>query len=152
MVGRTPQMVMAAAGGVFVGFTFAATIHAQPKPRTDIPGVAQDVLLNAPLAQCPGKVVTVFTGEFEPGAATPFHRHPGTEILFVLEGNGEMHIQGRASQSLTPGRVVMVEPDDGRDAFVHKAANLSTTKKMKTLVMVIHDAGTPPAMPVAKQS
>jgi len=121
------------------------------RPSIGTPGVVQTVLLNAPLVQCPGKMLTVFTGEFEPGAETPLHRHPATELLFVLEGKGVMDIQGRESRNLIPGSIVLVEPDRGQDSFIHKAANLSDTQKMKTLVMVIHNEGTPPALPVDEQ-
>lgn len=41
----------------------------------------------------------------------------------------------------------LVEPDAGDDSFTHQAVNLSETDGMKTLVIVIHDEGTPPAQP-----
>ena len=151
MIGRTNHLALAAAGGVLVGFTLAASIHAEQRPRTDAPGVVRHELLTAPLAQFPGKVVTVFIGEFDPRAETPMHRHPGTELFYVLEGKGVMHVEGRESRNLAAGAVVLVEPERGQDAFVHKAVNVSDTQKMKSLVMVIHNEGTPPALPVEKQ-
>ena len=107
------------------------------------PGVEQEFLLTAPLAQFPGKQVTVFTGDFEPGAKTPFHQHPGTELLYVLEGEGTMTIRGHESRELPQGKVVLVEPGAGETSFTHQAANLSRTERMKTLVIVIHDQGSP---------
>jgi len=112
------------------------------------PGIEQQVLVDAPLAQFPGKRVLVFTGDFEPGAKTPLHRHPGTELLYVLEGSGTMVLPGRESRELTPGTMVLVEPRAGEDAFTHQAINLSETQGMRTLVIVIHEEGTPPALPV----
>ena len=68
--------------------------------------------------------------------------------MYVLEGEGVMEIKGRGSQSLTPGNMVFVEPDEGSDSFTHQAINSSETQGMKTLVIVIYDEGSPPALPV----
>ena len=111
-------------------------------------GVTQEVLLSAPLAQFPGKQITVFIGNFEPGAATPYHRHPGTELLFVLEGQGVMHIDGAGSRDLQAGNAVLVNPEPGHDSFTHQAVNTDGSRPMSNLVVVIHDEGTPPALPV----
>lgn len=115
-----------------------------------ITGVTQEYLLSVPLAQFPGKQITVFIGNFEPGSATPFHRHPGTELLFVLEGQGVMHIAGADSRELRAGTAVLVHPDPGEDSFVHQAVNTDESRPMSNLVVVIHDEGTPPALPVAE--
>lgn len=148
MNNRTPRVVFAATVGIFASLTLAAPIHAQDEVRVETPSVEPQRLLNAPLAQFPGKQVTVFVGQFQPGAETPLHRHPATEILFVLEGEGVMHIQGRDSQELKQGNVVLVEPNAGEDSFIHQAVNLSETQRMRTLVIVIHDEETPPALPL----
>ena len=63
----------------------------------------------------------------------------------MIEGNGVMHIQGRESRELKAGGAVLVQPDPGQGAFIHKAVNSSATEKMKTLVVVIHGMGTLPA-------
>jgi quercetin dioxygenase-like cupin family protein len=151
MVVKTiPHLLIASASGIVLGFAAALSITAQPQSAS--PGVTQQFLLSgAPLAQFPGKVITVFTGDFQPGAQTPLHRHPATELLYVLQGNGVMHIQGRESRELAPGGVVLVEPEAGQDSFVHQAVNLSKTDTMKTLVVVIHDQGSPPAALVSGQ-
>ena len=120
-------------------------------PGIETPGIEQKVLIDAPLAQFPGKHVLVFTGEFEPGAKTPLHRHPGTEFLHVLEGKGIMILTGRQSEELTPGKMVLVEPHAGEDSFTHQAVNLSETDGLRTLVIVIHDEGTPPAIPITDE-
>jgi quercetin dioxygenase-like cupin family protein len=113
----------------------------------ETPGVTQELLVNAPLAQFPGKRVLAFTGEFQPGARTPFHRHPGTELFFVLDGQGVMTIRGREPKELTSGKMVLVEPDSGEDSFTHEVVNLSDSDGLKTLVIVIHDEGAAPALP-----
>lgn len=133
-------------GGVITGLVLAGPIHSQ-ESRGAAPGNTQQVLLEAPLSQFPGKQIRAVIGEFEPDSATPLHRHPGTEILYVLEGEGVMEIKGREPQQLKPGRIVLVEPDPGSDSFTHRAINLSETNRMKNLVLIIHDEGTPPALP-----
>ena len=142
-LGGAASMVVAA---------LAAALHADEAPvRTPgvvTPGIQQTVLIDAPLAQFPGKRVVAFTGDFEPGAKTPLHLHPGTELLYVLAGSGTMVLPGREPEELTPGRMVLVEPRPGESGFTHQAVNLSRSEGMKTLVIVIHDEGTPPALPV----
>jgi quercetin dioxygenase-like cupin family protein len=123
-------------------------LFAQGSERIPTPGVTQQFLVATSLSQLPGKQITVFAGEFEPGASTPSHRHPGTELLYVLEGNGVMHISGRESVDLTAGQAVLVQLTSGEDHFIHQAINSSDSTTLKTLVMVIHDTDTPPALSV----
>ena len=113
------------------------------------PGVTQEVLVSSPLSQIPGKQMTAFIGRFAPGAATPLHRHPGTEFLYVLDGNGAMHIADRESLALDEGGAVLVQPLAGEGHFVHQAVNGSESAGMTTLVIVIHDTNTPPALPLS---
>jgi len=135
--------------GLFLGLTLTAAIDAQQALSTASGGVTQKFLLNEALTSIPGKQVDVFIGQFKPGSRTPMHRHPGMELLYVLEGQGEMIIPGRDSKPLKAGEIVMVEPAAGEDSFVHLAVNRSETEEMKTLVIVIHDKGTPIATPVS---
>lgn len=124
------------------------SLAAQGTEQVQTPGVTQELLLSQPLAQFPGKQITVFTGQFEPGAGTPRHRHPGTEVLYVLEGQGVMHIDGRDSRPMAAGQALIVEPNSGADHFVHQAVNGDDAAPLKTLVIVIHDSGSPPALPM----
>ena len=120
----------------------------QQTSGVETPGIEQTYLLNQPLAEFPGKNVVVFIGDFEPGASTPLHQHPGTEFLFVLEGRGMIERPGQEPSILKPGMVVLGEPDPGDEAFTHRASNMSETEGMKTLVLVIHDLGTPAGLPL----
>lgn len=43
-----------------------------------------------------------------PGYATPFHSHPYTEILTVLEGEGEAWMDGADDTPLAPGTTVVL--------------------------------------------
>ena len=142
------HLVLAVAGVLAVGIVGAPALYAQQERTLETPGVEQTVILNAPLVEFPGKRVLVFIGDFEPGAATPIHRHPGTEFLFVLEGEGVIEQRGRDPLNLRAGVVVLSEPDADDTAFIHQAKNLSDTNRLKTLVLIIHDEGTSPAEPL----
>ena len=142
------HLILAVAGVLAVGIVGAPALYAQQERTLETPGVEQTVILNAPLVEFPGKRVLVFIGDFEPGAATPIHRHPGTEFLFVLEGEGIVEQPGRDPQKLQPGHVLLFEPDAEESTFIHQAKNQSGTHRMKTLVLIIHDEDVPAAMPL----
>jgi quercetin dioxygenase-like cupin family protein len=115
------------------------------------PGVKQVTLLNEPLSQYPGKRAFMFLAEFEPGAEIPFHRHPGTEFLYVMEGVGIMERPGQPPRRVQEGTLILSEPEAGADAFTHQVYNASDTTPLKTLVLVLHDEGMPPALVVEPQ-
>ena len=141
------RVVAAFACGLTLGIVPVLMVG-QSTDEIIIEGVDREFLLNSELSQFPGKQVTVFTGEFAPGAKTPLHRHPGTEVFLVLEGNGVMHIAGRESLQLSAGKALIVQPEPGEDSFVHQAINSSDSQRMKTLVVVLHDQGSPSALPL----
>lgn len=119
----------------------------EPGSASGSRAVTQEHVLSAPLTQFPGKQLTVFVGNFEPGAGVPFHRHPGTELLYVLEGEGVMHIDGATSRELKAGAGILVSPEPGTESFTHRILNTNQTRVMRNLVIVIHDEGVPPALP-----
>ena len=135
--------------GILIGGTLITRLQGQgQEQRMATPGVTQTILLNAPLAEFPGKRAVMFIGNFEPGASTPKHRHHGTEFLFVLEGEGVIEQPGGSSHELKPGVAVFHEPPPGTNGFIHQAKNLSKTDSMKTLVLLIYDSELGPAIPV----
>lgn len=144
-------VTFAAAAGVLIGCALAVSAEAQETTPPNAPPIKQEFLVRAPLAQFSGKQVTVLTGEFQPGAVTPLHRHTATELLYVLQGEGIMKIEGRDSLVLAAGEMVLVEPQAGEDAFVHQVVNTSSTEILKTLVIIIHDDGSPPAVRLENQ-
>jgi quercetin dioxygenase-like cupin family protein len=47
--------------------------------------------------------------EMPAGTAAPWHMHPGAqEILFVIEGNVTVEIEGRAATVLKPGQIALI--------------------------------------------
>jgi quercetin dioxygenase-like cupin family protein len=46
--------------------------------------------------------------DFAPGASFPAHRHPGEEIIYVLEGTLEYQLEGQPPVTLEAGEVLFV--------------------------------------------
>jgi quercetin dioxygenase-like cupin family protein len=69
--------------------------------------------------------------EFPPGAAAPWHMHPGGQELFnVIEGNLTPVIEGKGSTLLKVGEAAIVPAD-----VVHLARNESPSANGKALVV-----------------
>jgi quercetin dioxygenase-like cupin family protein len=66
----------------------------------------------------PGREVLQARVDFAPGSFFPRHKHPGEEIIYVIEGTLEYELEGRGWVTLTKGDVLFV-PDGG----VHAARN-----------------------------
>jgi quercetin dioxygenase-like cupin family protein len=91
-------------------------------------------------------VVTVV--EFPPGAAAPWHAHPGAqELLFGLEGKLTVEVDGQSLTSINVGDTGVIPGD-----VFHTARNESTNAMAK--VVVVHSRGdkAKPLIVVAKKS
>ena len=71
----------------------------------------------------PGREVHQLRVEFEPGASFPRHRHPGEEIIYVLEGSIQYDVDGKPPLILKAGDVLFVPY-----GVVHAAKNVGETK------------------------
>jgi quercetin dioxygenase-like cupin family protein len=73
----------------------------------------------------------VSTVEFPPGAAAPWHMHPGAqEILYTLEGNLIVEVEGREPITVKAGQCSIIPAD-----IPHLARNDSTAAGAKALVV-----------------
>jgi quercetin dioxygenase-like cupin family protein len=69
--------------------------------------------------------------EFGPGVAAPWHMHPGAqEILYALEGNLVVEIQGQGTSTVKAGECSIIPAD-----VPHLARNESTSQGAKALVV-----------------
>jgi quercetin dioxygenase-like cupin family protein len=59
--------------------------------------------------------------DFAPGASFPKHKHPGEEIIYVLEGTLEYDVEGTGPVTLKAGDVLFVPK-----GAVHAARNVGT--------------------------
>lgn len=111
MRGTYPMAAMLAAAG-------AAALAAQaPRP----PGSTRTDLQRHDL-NIPGREVLQARVDFAPGARFPAHRHPGEEIIYVLEGTLEYEVEGQPPVTLEAGDVLFVPA-----GVFHAARNLGST-------------------------
>ncbi len=100
---------------------------AQPRPsgttRTDLQRYDLSI---------PGREVLQARVDFAPGSSFPRHKHPGEEIIYVIEGTLEYELPGKGWVTLKAGDVLFV-PDGG----VHAARNLGTAPAAELATYVI---------------
>ena len=80
--------------------------------------------------------------DLAPGSKFPRHKHPGEEVIYVLEGLFEYEVEGRPTVTLKPGDVLFIPA-----GVIHSATNVGTTnaselatyivEKKKPLVVIV---------------
>lgn len=60
--------------------------------------------------------------DIDPGKTAPNHRHPGEEIIYVIEGQLEYRLEGRQPVTLKAGDVLFVPA-----GVIHSAKNVGQT-------------------------
>jgi quercetin dioxygenase-like cupin family protein len=89
-----------------------------------------------------GREVIQVRVELDPGTVAPMHRHPGDEIIYVLEGTWEYQLEGKAPVTLKAGDVLFIPAGavhGARNAGREKGSELATyiVEKGKPLVEVV---------------
>ena len=79
-----------------------------------------------------GREVLQARVDFAPGASFPAHRHPGEEIIYVLEGTLEYQVEGQPPVTLEAGDVLFVPAG----AF-HSARNVGTAQGSELATYVL---------------
>ena len=69
----------------------------------------------------PGREVIQARVEIDPGKTAPKHRHPGEEIIYLLEGQLEYQLEGKPPVILKAGDVLFIPA-----GTVHSAKNVGT--------------------------
>jgi quercetin dioxygenase-like cupin family protein len=82
------------------------------------PGTKRTALQRHDLS-APGHEVIQVRVDFDPGYVAPRHTHPGEEIIYVLEGTLEYHIEGKPTATVKPGDVLFVPA-----GAIHSAKNV----------------------------
>jgi quercetin dioxygenase-like cupin family protein len=90
-------------------------LHAAPAQQ---PGVRRIELQRHDLG-VPGREVVQARVEIDPGVTAARHRHPGEEIVYVLEGALEYRVEGRAPVTLRAGEVLFIPA-----GAIHSAKNV----------------------------
>jgi quercetin dioxygenase-like cupin family protein len=103
-------------------------------------GIKREMVQRADIS-VPGHEAVVARVEVLPGVAAGRHSHPGEEISYVLEGEGELLIDGQPARKLKAG-----------DAFVVPAGKIHDAKNtgsgpFKLVGVYVVEKGKPLAMP-----
>jgi quercetin dioxygenase-like cupin family protein len=69
----------------------------------------------------PGREVIQARVDIDPGKTAPKHKHPGEEIIYVLEGQLEYQLEGKPPVTLKAGDVLFIPA-----GTVHSAKNVGT--------------------------
>ena len=135
---RTALLVsMTLAVGITVGVIGTRVLTAQQQ------AFKRTVLLRTDLEGLPGKEGTMFLAEYEPGARSGKHYHPGHEFAYVLEGSIIVETEGQAPVTFGPGQVI-----HNLLNRVHVAKNGSMTEPVKLVQFIISKKGQPAVVPV----
>ena len=71
----------------------------------------------------PTGLLSMGMAEIRPGGLLPLHRHAPAEIYHVLEGHGQVEIEG-ARHPLRPGGAVFIPPDAWHETLADSGAPL----------------------------
>ena len=71
------------------------------------PGVKRRIVERGDIA-APGREAVIVDIEIAPGASAGRHTHPGEEISYVIDGQGEIMIDGQPLRKLKTGDSIMI--------------------------------------------
>jgi quercetin dioxygenase-like cupin family protein len=106
-----------------------------------VPGLTRTDLQRHDLS-VPGREVIQNRVEISPDAMPVRHKHPGEEIIYVLEGTLEYAIDGREPATFKAGEALLVPPEtihSVRNVGTGNAAELATyvVEKGKPLLVLV---------------
>jgi len=123
-------------GLVVVGFVAAASgLWAQN------PGIKRNIVFTGDVS-VPGREAKIASVEIAPGANAGHHTHPGDEITYVMEGQGELLIDGQPPLKFKGGDGFVVKA-----GLQHDARNTGT-QPLKLAAIYVVEKGKPIATPV----
>ena len=109
--------------------------------RAQQPGIKRTDLQRHDLS-FPGREVIQARVEFDPGVSFPKHRHPGEEIIYVLEGSLEYQVEGKPPVTLEAGDVLFIPA-----GTIHAARNVGSGNGAELATYVV-EKGKPPVVVV----
>ena len=111
---------------LFVGVGMA--LHAA---RAQQSGIKRTDLQQHDLS-APGREVIQVRVDIAPGAAFGRHRHPGEEIVYVIEGTLEYEVEGRPPVTLKAGEVLFIPA-----GTIHAAKNVGSDNGAELATYVV---------------
>jgi quercetin dioxygenase-like cupin family protein len=124
-------MLLLVFGILLMGLLFAQTPPAQNN-------AVQRTILDRADSSIAGREGVGVLAEFAPGARTGRHTHPGDEIDYVLEGIGELLIDGKPQKIVRAGDATVIP-----GGTVHDAHNLSSVQPLKVWAVFVVEKGKP---------
>ena len=88
--------------------------------QAQAPGITRTDLQRHDLS-APGREVIQARVEIDPGVSSSRHRHPGEEIIYVLEGVLEYQVDGKPPVTLKAGDVLFIPA-----GAIHSAKNVGS--------------------------
>ena len=124
------------AGLVAVGFVAAASgLWAQN------PGIKRTIVYTGDVS-VPGREARIASVDIAPDARAGHHTHPGDEITYVIEGQGELLIDGQPPLKFKGGDGFVVKAGSKHDA------RNTGTQPLKLAAIYVVEKGKPLATPV----
>ena len=80
----------------------------------------------------PGREVIQVRVDFAPGAAFGRHKHPGEEIIYVIEGSLEYEVEGKPPVTLKAGDVLFVPA-----GTIHAAKNVGSVNAAELATYIV---------------
>jgi quercetin dioxygenase-like cupin family protein len=103
-------------------------------------GVQRTIVERADIS-VPGREAVIARLEIAPGASSGRHSHPGEEISYVTDGEGELAIVGHPPRTIKTGDGFIVPA-----GAIHDARNTGT-KPLKIAAVYVAEKGKPLATP-----
>lgn len=79
------------------------------------PGIQRTILQRKDIS-VPGREAVIARVEIAPGAFAGRHTHPGEEISYILEGEGEILVEGQPTLKVKPGDSFIIPAGAKHDA------------------------------------
>jgi quercetin dioxygenase-like cupin family protein len=134
---QVKMMQIIEAAMLIVGGGFASAVMAQGKE----PGSTRKELQRHDLS-VPGRELIQVRVDFDPQYVSPRHTHFGEEIIYVLEGTLEYHVDGKPAGTYKAGDVLLVPP-----ATIHWVKNIGTGNGAELATYIV-EKGKPLVTPV----
>jgi quercetin dioxygenase-like cupin family protein len=118
---------------IFIGaaLVVAAGCAGHRTPVTTAPGIHRTNLQRGALS-VPGHEFVQVRIDLDPGAFAPLHKHPGEEVIYVIEGMLEYTVGDNPPRTYKPGEVLIVPP-----GTLHSARNVGTTNGAELATYIV---------------
>ena len=109
--------------------------------QAQAPGITRTDLQQHDLS-VPGREVVQVRVDIDPGVVAPKHKHPGEEIVYVLEGSLEYQLEGKPPVTLKTGDVLFIPA-----GTIHSVKNVGRGNGSELATYVV-EKGKPLVVPV----